>query len=56
MDPATVEAAIRTDNIHFPVHGAYLIENTHNRAGGAVVPFQPGIFGAIGQRYLFRCI
>ncbi len=52
MDPATVEAAIRTDNIHFPSTGLILLENTHNRAGGAVVPISNLVsLAAIGQRY-----
>lgn len=38
MDPDLVEAAIRTDNIHFPRTGLICVENTHNRSGGCVVP------------------
>ena len=38
MNPADVEAAIRGDDIHFPETGMIAIENTHNKAGGAVVP------------------
>jgi threonine aldolase len=38
MEPALVEAAIRGDDQHFPETGLICIENTHNRAGGAVVP------------------
>ena len=30
-----VEAAIRSENVHFPRTAALLIENTHNKAGGA---------------------
>ncbi len=40
MDPAEVEAAIRPDDIHMPETGLILLENTHNRAGGAVVPLE----------------
>jgi threonine aldolase len=36
MDPADVEAALRPSNIHFPPTSLVCIENTHNRAGGAV--------------------
>ncbi|RIW37242.1 low-specificity L-threonine aldolase [Bacillus salacetis] len=38
MDPAEVEAAIREDDQHFPETGLICLENTHNRAGGAIVP------------------
>ena len=33
-----IEAAIRGDNIHFPETGLICLENTHNRAGGAILP------------------
>lgn len=33
-----VEQAIREDDIHFPETGLICLENTHNRAGGAVIP------------------
>lgn len=38
MEPSEVEAAVRGDDIHFPETGLICLENTHNRAGGAVVP------------------
>lgn len=38
MDPKDVQAAIRDDDIHFPETSLICIENTHNRAGGAVIP------------------
>ncbi|MGP4071218.1 low-specificity L-threonine aldolase [Piscibacillus sp. B03] len=38
MDPKRVEAAIRPDDIHFPETGLICLENTHNKAGGTVVP------------------
>jgi threonine aldolase len=38
MDPAAVKEAIRGADIHYPETGLICIENTHNRAGGAVVP------------------
>ncbi len=38
MDPEDVERAIRPDNIHFPRTSLIAIENTHNRAGGRVIP------------------
>lgn len=37
-DPAKVRAAIRPRNIHHPKTGIIAVENTHNRAGGVVVP------------------
>lgn len=38
FDAAQVEAAIRIDDVHFPVSRLIVIENTHNRGGGAVFP------------------
>lgn len=38
MDPADVQAAIRSENVHFPRTSLVCVEQTHNRAGGAVVP------------------
>ncbi|MEW9502897.1 low-specificity L-threonine aldolase [Jeotgalibacillus marinus] len=38
MKPSDVEAAIRGDDIHEPETGLICIENTHNKAGGAVIP------------------
>ncbi|WP_456274526.1 low-specificity L-threonine aldolase [Bacillus sp. AK031] len=38
MDPNEVEFAIREDDQHFPETGLICLENTHNRAGGALVP------------------
>ncbi|MFC0273015.1 low-specificity L-threonine aldolase [Metabacillus herbersteinensis] len=40
MNPNIIEAAIREDDIHVPETGLICIENTHNRAGGAVVPLE----------------
>ncbi|MBM6616355.1 low-specificity L-threonine aldolase [Bacillus suaedaesalsae] len=40
MNPLEVEAAIRDEDIHAPETGLICIENTHNRAGGAIVPTQ----------------
>lgn len=37
VDPAEVEAAIRPDNVHFPRSRLVVLENTHNRCGGAVL-------------------
>lgn len=38
MDPAAVEEAIREENIHYPRTSLIALENTHNRAGGTVLP------------------
>ncbi len=38
MDPADVEGKIRPLNIHFPRTSLICMENTHNRAGGMVIP------------------
>ena len=38
IDAAQVEAAIRVDDVHFPVSRLIVIENTHNRGGGSVFP------------------
>jgi threonine aldolase len=35
---AEIEAAIRADNIHFPITRLIAIENTHNRCGGSPLP------------------
>ncbi|MDQ0481834.1 low-specificity L-threonine aldolase [Guptibacillus hwajinpoensis] len=40
MNPGDVEAAIRGDDIHQPETGLICIENTHNKAGGAVIPLK----------------
>ncbi len=37
VDPAEVEAAVRPDNVHFPRSRLVVLENTHNRCGGAVL-------------------
>jgi threonine aldolase len=38
LDPETVRAAIRPENVHFPRSRLLCLENTHNTAGGAVYP------------------
>ncbi|ADL07436.1 low-specificity L-threonine aldolase [Thermosediminibacter oceani] len=38
MDPTDIEAAIREDDLHFPRTSLICVENTHNRAGGTVIP------------------
>jgi len=52
LDPYLVEASIREDDIHQPETSLICLENTHNRAGGAIVPLEnmKEIF-EIAQRY-----
>lgn len=45
LDPHVVEGAIRGQNIHFPRTSLVCVENTHNRAGGTVIP--PEAFNAV---------
>jgi threonine aldolase len=40
MNPGHVVAAIRGEDIHLPETGLICLENTHNRAGGAIVPIE----------------
>lgn len=47
LDPEDVEAAIRRPSRYYPRTGQISIENTHNRAGGIVVP--PARMEAIAQ-------
>ncbi|ABR48599.1 Threonine aldolase [Alkaliphilus metalliredigens QYMF] len=35
-----IQKAMRTENIHFPETGLICLENTHNMAGGTVVPLE----------------
>ena len=37
LDAAEVEDAVRADNVHFPRSRLVVLENTHNRCGGAVL-------------------
>lgn len=38
MDPLDIKAAIREDDIHQPKTSLICVEDTHNRAGGTVIP------------------
>ncbi|MGP4076326.1 low-specificity L-threonine aldolase [Halobacillus sp. K22] len=40
MNPHDVKAAIRPDDIHFPETGLICLENSHNKAGGAILPLE----------------
>jgi threonine aldolase len=47
-----VEAAIRTQNVHFPRTRLICLENTHNRCGGAVLtPEYTNTVGELAQRH-----
>jgi len=46
LDLAEVAAAIRGENIHFPISRLVAVENTHNRCGGA--PLTPAYMAALG--------
>lgn len=37
-DPAEIEAAISRETLHNPLTSLLVLENTHNRAGGTVIP------------------
>lgn len=52
MDPAAIEAAIRSPNIHFPRTSLICLENTHNRCGGAALSVeQMGQIRAVAKRH-----
>ncbi len=40
MDPAAVRAGIRGVNLHYPTTSLVCVEQTHNRAGGCIVPME----------------
>ncbi|MDC3417102.1 low-specificity L-threonine aldolase [Aquibacillus salsiterrae] len=40
MNPSDVAAAIRGDDVHEPETSLICLENTHNKAGGAIVPLE----------------
>ena len=40
FDTKTLESAIHEPNIHFPYTKAVFLENTHNRGGGSIWPFE----------------
>ncbi len=40
LDPDDVKAAIREPNVHHPRTALVSLENTHNRAGGTVIPLE----------------
>ena len=40
LDPETVKAAVRPEDVHFPRSRLLCLENTHNTAGGKVFPLE----------------
>src|ERR687891_2372635 len=40
IDPETVHAAVRPENVHFPRSRLLCLENTHNTSGGKVFPLE----------------
>jgi len=40
IDPDTLRAAVRPENVHFPRSRMLCLENTHNTAGGTVYPLE----------------
>jgi threonine aldolase len=47
LDPGTVRAAVRPEDVHFPRSRLLCLENTHNTAGGKVFPLQD--FAAVAE-------
>lgn len=47
LDLAEIEAAIRPDNVHFPITRLVCLENTHNRCGGTA--FGPAYMAQVRQ-------
>src|ERR671932_283709 len=40
LDPETIRAAVRPEDVHFPRSRLLCLENTHNTAGGKVYPLE----------------
>ncbi|MBB6453803.1 threonine aldolase [Salirhabdus euzebyi] len=40
LNPEDVRNAVRPDDLHFPETGLICLENTHNKAGGAIIPLE----------------
>lgn len=52
LNPTEVKAAIRGEDVHAPETGLICIENTHNRAGGAIIPLENmQAIAEIGKEY-----
>jgi threonine aldolase len=47
LDPETVRAAVRPEDVHFPRSRLLCLENTHNTAGGKIFPLED--FATVAQ-------
>jgi threonine aldolase len=47
LDPETVRAAVRPEDVHFPRSRLLCLENTHNTAGGKIFPLEE--FAAVAK-------
>ena len=56
LDPAAVVAAVRRDVVHAPPSRLLCLENTHNRAGGAIVPLDRLARAAAAARERGMCV
>lgn len=55
MDPAEVESLIRPTNIHNPRTALITVENTHNGAGGTIVPLENvRALGEVARRHKLK--
>ena len=52
LDPETVRAAVRPENVHFPRSRLLCLENTHNTSGGKVFPLEDFAAAATTAREL----
>jgi threonine aldolase len=48
LDPETVRAAVRPEDVHFPRSRLLCLENTHNTAGGKIFPLED--FAAVARK------
>jgi threonine aldolase len=55
FDPQQIEAALRSENIHYPIPSLICLENTHNRYGGIIVaPKQLEAISKVAKRRSLR--
>lgn len=54
IDPTDIALSIRGEDQHFPETGLICLENTHNRAGGAIIPVEnmEAIYTIAGQHHV----
>ncbi len=55
LPPEAIEAAVRSEDVHFPTSRLVCLENTHNRCGGAVLDeaYTESV-GAVARRHRLR--